>query len=499
MSALFEINEFDEDNLEIRDTGVDLSPDRSRVIARFFVPGHETVGPGDSRATQVINRILCLSESDVEDAMREVDSYFSERHRDLHNYLNDNAELVLANFDSITPMSAARRHLIGATFTNEYSIEGAALCNPSAVLHPHQDTSGDAKFVMSVRGIGEGHISSISFRTGRVSPDGTVTIDEPDRFPVAADGIPGQHHKGVFHAKLEQLGDDPEITRLVLDPLLPRFDTAALDAQTELLAANSADQIDTAKTLSNLKHLARSSYRVDFPMLSTISERVLWPQSPAEAKGMEDARFVRFVADSGESVYYATYTAFDGANISVQLLETSDFKTFTSSPMAGAAASGKGLALFPRMINGKFAALSRSDRETNSIAFSDDLLCWDESTSIQVPEQSWEVLQLGNCGSPIETDSGWLVLTHGVGPMRKYSIGAILLDLDEPQKVIARLSRPLISPSLDRRDGYVPNVVYSCGGFVHHDTLVLPYGIADQAISIATVSIDQLINAMDFE
>jgi predicted GH43/DUF377 family glycosyl hydrolase len=486
-------------DVEVTDTGIQLPPDHTRVIARFFVAGREDVGPGDSRAAQVIDRILHLDESAVEDAVRDVDVHFSNRHRDLHDYLSDHAEMVMSRVDPGVDLSPARKLLIGASFTSEYSIEGAALCNPSAVLHPQQDTSGDAKFIMSVRGIGEGHISSIGFRTGKVTSSGTVTIDPPDPFPATAYGIPGMHYKSVFHAKMAELGDDLENASFVLDALPSRFDSTELDAQIELLAADFATRRHTSNTLSNLRYLARSSYRIEFPAASKLSERVLWPQAPAERHGMEDARFVRFVGDDGEVTYYATYTAFDGINISQQLLETADFNTFTSSPMAGAAASGKGFALFPRKIRGRFVALSRSDRETNSITFSDDLCCWNTSEPIQVPEQSWEVLQLGNCGSPIETDAGWLVLTHGVGPMRTYAIGAILLDLDEPQRVLARLTRPIISPPDDHRDGYVPNVVYSCGGFAHNGTLVLPYGVADQEIAIATISIDQLIGAMEDE
>jgi predicted GH43/DUF377 family glycosyl hydrolase len=211
---------------------------------------------------------------------------------------------------------------------------------------------------------------------------------------------------------------------------------------------------------------------------------------------MEDARFVRFVDERGAVIYYATYTAFDGIHVSQQLLETTDFATFTVSPIGGAAAAGKGLALFPRQVHGRYAALSRSDRETNSIAFSDDLRRWDDAETIQIPEQTWEILQLGNCGSPIETDAGWLVITHGVGPMRTYSLGAILLDLDEPQRVIARSDAPILSPDKDLQGGYVPNVVYSCGGFAHNDVLILPYGVGDQTISIATLSIDDLVRSL---
>lgn len=349
---------------------------------------------------------------------------------------------------------------------------------------------------MSVRGIGEGHISSIGFRTGRITSSGTVTLDPPGPFPETAYGVPGLHYQSVFRAKLAEIGDDQENAAYALNPLPTRFDDTELNARIELLAAEAATRSSTSSTVAHLRYLARTSYTVEFPISSSISERVLWPQMPAERHGMEDARFVRFIEDDGEVTYYATYTAFDGLNVSQQLLETKDFSVFSTSAMGGSAALGKGLAIFPRKIGGRYVALSRSDRETNSIAFSDDLFCWNDSDTIQIPEESWDILQLGNCGSPIQTDAGWLVLTHGVGPMRTYSIGAILLDLDEPQKVIARSSAPIITPTKGRRDGYVPNVVYSCGGFAHNDTLVLPYGIADQSIAIATLSIDQLIRSM---
>jgi predicted GH43/DUF377 family glycosyl hydrolase len=242
--------------------------------------------------------------------------------------------------------------------------------------------------------------------------------------------------------------------------------------------------------------LAGSSYRTTFPDHTELSERVLWPQAPSERQGMEDARFVRFVDDDGTVTYLGTYTAFDGDNIAQHLLETDDFGSFAASPMAGAAATGKGLALVPRKVGGRYVALSRSDRESNTIAFSDDLHTWATSEPLQSPERSWEILQLGNCGSPIETDDGWLVLTHGVGPMRTYSLGAILLDLDDPTRVRARSSVPILAPVAHRRDGYVPNVVYSCGGFAHGDVLVLPYGFGDQAIAVATLSVRALVASL---
>jgi predicted GH43/DUF377 family glycosyl hydrolase len=481
------------------ETGIELTPDRSRVITRFFVPGREDFGPGDSRATPVVERILALDEDSVEAAMVDIEARFAHRHIGLHDTFAKHAGLIASRIQDGNQLSPARRLLLGASFTHEYSIEAAALCNPSAVLHPEQDSSGDAAFILSVRCIGEGHRSSIGFRTGTVTAAGAVTVDEPGRFPQTTTPTAGKNHASVFHAMLADRRDDHENAAHVLDLLPDVFDDADLEARITKLAADRATRRHTVDTIANLRDIARSSYELEFPAHTDISERVLWPHAPTERHGMEDARFVRFTDDAGTHTYYATYTAYDGANICQQLLETADFASFTSTPMAGDAAAGKGLALFPRKVHGRFVALSRSDRETNSIAFSDDIRCWSTSETIQVPQYPWEILQLGNCGSPIETDRGWLVLTHGVGPMRTYSLAAILLDIDEPQRVLARSSTPILTPGNERRDGYVPNVVYSCGGFAHNDTLVLPYGIADQTIAIATLSISEILDTMTLE
>jgi predicted GH43/DUF377 family glycosyl hydrolase len=483
----------------VTDSGIELTPDHDRVITRFFVPGREDVGPGDSRAAPVIDRILRLSEDEVESAMCDVDERFANRHESLDDIFDAHAAMVTSRINPNTSLSNSRRRLLGASFTHEYAIEGAALCNPSAVLHPRQDASGDAAFVLSVRGIGEGHRSSIGFRTGKVTAAGAVTIDPAGPFPRTGVTTPGLNDRTVFHTKLAALGDDHENAADVLDGLPQRFDDAALAGQIAKLAADAATRRNTSTTIANLRGLARSSYSVDFPVTTDLSERVLWPEAPAEFHGMEDARFVRFVDGNERATYFATYTAFDGTNVSQQLLETDDFTSFTASPIAGAAAIGKGLALFPRRVHGRFVALSRADRETNAIAFSDDLRCWNTSECIQTPDRLWEILQLGNCGSPIETSEGWLVLTHGVGAMRTYSLGAILLDLDEPQRVIARSVEPIIAPDKHRLGGYVPNVVYSCGGFAHNDVLLLPYGIGDQTIAIATLSVEQLLSTLQPE
>ena len=416
------------------DTGIQVQPDRTRVINRFFVPGREDVGPGDSRAGPVAERVLRMDETDVVVALGDIDDRFTHRHRDLHGAFEAHAAMIMPRLESGVELSTARRLLLGAAFSHEYAVEGAAICNPSLVLHPQQPVDGNVAFIMSVRCVGEGHISSIGFRTGFVTDDGAVTVDRPGPFTEAGTA--------------EFVGNDGP------------------------------------------------SYRATFAADSLVSERLLWPQTAAERHGMEDARFVRFVSDSGDVTYYATYTAFDGVNITQHLLQTIDFETFHASPITGAAATGKGLAIFPRLIKGRYAALSRSDRETNAITFSDSLHRWDERITIQSPEQPWEILQLGNCGSPIETDAGWLVLTHGVGAMRTYSLGAILLDLDEPQRVLARSAEPLLSPGNSRRDGYVPNVVYSCGALAHNDILVLPYGVGDQTVHVATMSISALIESM---
>jgi predicted GH43/DUF377 family glycosyl hydrolase len=483
-------------NPNVTQTGIVLTPDRSRVITRLFVAGREDVGPGDSRASAVIDRLLALSDDAVDAELRDLDDRFSSRHRALHDTFRHNADLIRPRHDGSTDVSEARQLLLGAAFTHEYAIEGAALCNPSAVLHPQQDGNGDTRFVMSVRCIGEGHRSSIGFRTGTLKGDGKVTIDAPGPYPVAGTAGSAANHRSVFHARLAEVDDNREIAAYVLDALPPTFDNAELDARIEALASEVATRRHASSTISHLRRVSRSFYLAEFPTSCELSERVLWPQSPAEAHGMEDARFVRFVADDGAVTYYATYTAFDGTHIAQHMLETTDFETFTASPMGGDAAVGKGLALFPRKVGGRFVAMSRSDRETNAIAFSDDLRHWNAADVIQIPDQPWEILQLGNCGSPIETGSGWLVLTHGVGPMRTYSLGAILLDLYEPHRVVARTEQPIISPVDGRRDGYVPNVIYSCGAFAHDDTLVVPYGIADQSISIATLSIKDLLGTM---
>lgn len=472
-----------------------ITADPSRVITRLFVPGQEGFEHQDSRTGAVMRRILALDEEEVRSSLDDIVTRFDGRHRDLVDTFRRHAGELTDRLDTGIERSSARMLLLGATFTSEYAIEGAALCNPSIVAHPDQTgtAGGGLRFVMSVRGIGEGHRSSIGFRTGTVEADGSVAVDAPNRFATVGSVNSTLLDAAVFRSELARLRDAGEAADYVLDALGNRFTKADLDEQLDALQANIRTRRRAQETISLIRAIAERFYAVEFADEIPLSERVLYPLMGAEAAGMEDARFVRFVDDDGSVRFYATYTAYSGTHISQQLLETADFRSFTSTPMAGNAAANKGLALFPRRIGGRFAAMSRSDRESNSVAFADDPFVWPNSVPCQQPMQAWEALQLGNCGPPIETEDGWLVLTHGVGPMRTYRIGAILLDLEEPTRIVGQLRRPLLSPAPDEQDGYVPNVVYSCGALVHAGMLVIPYGIADAAIGIATVPLRELV------
>jgi len=470
----------------------------ARVITRLFVPGQEGFELQESRTEAVLTRILALTDDDVRASLDDVMIRFDGRHRDLVGTFRRHAHELADRMDPGIHLADARILLLGAAFTNEYAIEGAALCNPSIVAHPDQTgtTAGSLRFVMSVRGIGEGHRSSIGFRTGVVDAAGRATIDESARFATTGTVSGALLDAAVFRGELAPLGNAGEAADYVLNALGDLFTRSDLDARLDKLGAHLSTRGHGKRAVALMRTIAARSYAVEFPGDVPVAERVLWPSMEAEQAGMEDARFVRFVDDDGSVTYHASYTAYSGAHISQQLLTTKDFQSFTSGPLVGKAAANKGMALFPRRIHGRYAAMSRSDRETNTVAFADHLAVWASASPCQQPVESWEALQLGNCGPPIETEAGWLVLTHGVGPMRTYSLGAILLDLDDPTRVLGRLRRPLLRPAHDEQDGYVPNVVYSCGALVHADTLVIPYGIADGAIGIATAPLPQLLTTI---
>jgi predicted GH43/DUF377 family glycosyl hydrolase len=477
--------------------GPRLNADPRRVITRLFVPGEET-SEGRSRARAVIDRLLALDEGEVTTSALAVVAAFGDRHRDLARTLSANFDFVAREIEHPERLSRDRRTLLGACFTHEYSAEGAALCNPSMVAHPDQSNLdiGQLRFVMTVRCIGEGHISSIGFRTGVVGPGGGVHVDGPTPFLTTTGSQPTTYQKRLFLAKLGDLGDHRDDGRLLLDRLPDTFGSAELDEALGLIDTHSRDRARVRRATSHVRQIASCGYGLEFPAETDLAERLLWPVAPTERNGMEDARLVLF-DDDGEVRYHATYTAYDGSAIDTRLLSTTDFRRFQVSAIAGKPTLNKGLALFPRRIRGHFYAVSRWDRESLSLARSADGQTWDHLAPLYPPHQGWDLIQVGNGGSPIETERGWLVITHGVGPMRSYALGAILLDLDDPSLVLASLRRPLLTPNADERDGYVPNVVYTCGALLHDDLLTIPYGISDGAIGFAQVALPELLGQME--
>ncbi len=477
---------------------VRIEPDCRRVIAKPFLPGDTVLADGSSRIGVALRRILAMPEGEADATLDATRSDFGWRHRSFDQLLERSAAEVATRTPLPAHLSAAKRQLIGAYFTQEYSIEAAALGNPSMVASPDQSglDPGDARFVMSLRAIGEGHLSCIEFRTGVVAGDLSVTVDPPSRYADTGSRSGADYQKSLFVARLSELGAMTGIAEEMLRGVGPHFTLVELEAAIRALDTSSFDPAMLAETTHMLHWLASSSYRVGFDRASDLSERVIFPGGPTESRGMEDVRLVRFVHDDGAVVYYGTYTAFDGHKILPQLIETADFESFRISTLGGACAQNKGIALFPRKVHGRFLALGRQDNVNNFLMSSDDVRMWRETRLIQEPQRAWELVQLGNCGSPLETDAGWLVITHGVGPLRRYSLGALLLDLDDPLKVIGHLKEPLLTPASDEREGYVPNVVYSCGSMIHAGHLVLPYGFADVGARIATVPLDDLLDRL---
>ena len=413
-----------------------LRPDPSRTVIRPFTVGDPAAFAvaGHSRAQRVVDRVTALDDATVTRDLDRVLGSLGSRHRDVEaTLLRQFAETEGLTLDRAAT-SRERALLIGAYFSEEYSFEAAALFNPSMVFHPDQAgvAAGSVRFAMALRGIGEGHVSSVTFRTGTWGPGGDVEIDPPSGLVVS-----------------------------------PRIEAVDGDVT-----------------------------RIHCPGSSNVSETVLFPVTASQRQGIEDLRMVRFVEEDGDIRYYGTYTAFDGASARSELLTAHDFRTFEMRPLKGSAAASKGMALFPRRIDGRYAMLARQDNENIWLLTSDDLYTWDGGARIIRPKWPWEFIQMGNCGSPIEIDEGWLVLTHGVGPVRNYCIGAALLDKRDPSKLLARMTLPLVHPSPKERDGYVPNVVYSCGAMVHDRTLLLPYGVADNFATFASVALDDLLAAM---
>ena len=483
-----------------------VDPDNRRVITRMF-----RLNP--PRAARVVERVLTFGQADVERMCAALLEDYGHRHRHIREVFRRHYAAVAKQLRLADDhLSKEQELLIGAYFTMEYAVESAALFNPSIVPHPEQSgvPDGQVRVVLSLRAVGEGHVSSIEFRAAMIDVTGAPKLEPVNTFVASAAVRPDQYYdKHLYSLKLfklmapnEESGQVRQVlaysqAEMTLGQLEDRFTLDELRYAMWTLRAQYEGNMDVLEnTFSSMLWLARSNYEILFEQDSLLSERVIFPISTTEAAGVEDARFVRFVEDDGQITYYATYTAYDGRNILTQLLETKDFLRFKVHTLNGVYAESKGMALFPRRVNGRYAMISRVDGENLFIMYSDNIHFWDHVEPLQTPLFAWEAVQIGNCGSPVETDAGWLLLTHGVGAMRRYCIGAVLLDLDDPSKIIGRLPEPLLAPAQDEREGYVPNVVYSCGAMLHNDLLVIPYAFSDSASRVATVPISKLLDAL---
>ena len=473
-------------------TDIKIVRDTSRVITRYHIPSIE-------RIPKIIKRVLRLTEREAEEVLEKTCAEFSDRHKNLAQVLERSFNEVSKFMLNGTRISRTKKLLIGAYFTMEYAVESAALFNPSIVPDPNQTDvpPGGLRFIMSLRATGEGHISSIVFRGGIIDGNNSINFF-PDGEYVETPSIKvdSRYDSHLFRLKLYEMKVSDETTNHVLTQLPAEFTREELAKQIDAILADKHIRVNR-EAIEIINWLADSNYEISFHTDHHLSERVIFPVSENETSGIEDARFVQFFEDNGEVSYYATYTAYNGVNILPQLIETKDFINFNVVTLNGKAVQNKGMALFPRKIDGRYAMLSRQDGENNYIMFSDHLHFWQKQQIIQEPTYPWEFVQIGNCGSPLEINEGWLVLTHGVGPMRQYYIGAILLDLKNPAKIIGRLKKPLLTPNDDEREGYVPNVVYSCGALIHNNELFLPYAMSDITSGMATMGISDIVALLD--
>jgi predicted GH43/DUF377 family glycosyl hydrolase len=479
--------------LQLKRQRLKFEADPTRVITKFFMPR------GEDQAKKIIKRVLSLSDEECQETLQGVFEDFSDRHSDLETVLLRHYQRIQYLVKSPVDLSQDQRLLLGSYFTQEYSIESAALFNPSIVPHPEQGDlpEGAARYIMSFRAIGEGHISSIVFRTGILDKSNHFLMDPVSPFlerPVVE--INHTYDKKAFLEKLLDVSISDEICARIVDNLQHRFLFHELKESIGKVEKVYPPSRELLETMECVYWIAQSNYEEAFVGQGNLSERVIFPVAQNESNGIEDARFVRFIDDTGDVTYYATYTAYSGRNVLPMLLETRDFLRFRMSTLNGHAAKNKGMALFPRRIRGRYVMINRRDGESLYISSSDNIFSWHEIQKLQEPQQSWELVQIGNCGSPLETKEGWLLLTHGVGPLRKYCIGVELLDLDNPSKVIGKLEDPLIVPNECEREGYVPNVAYSCGAVIHNDTLVIPYGMSDTRSGIAITRLRPLMKAL---
>lgn len=470
-----------------------FAANQSWVVTRPFFPSSET------RIRSVFERIKNLCGNECTDFLNSVEKEFSGRHRDLNSDWMGHFEQARELVPELSTLSSDKKRLLGSFFTMEYAFASAALFNPSIVTHPDQsDARQDSlRFIMSLRATGEGHVSSIIFRSGFLGPGNCVDFEEPsphcNRLSVSPDR---RYDLKLFQRKLREFVIDESAVNMVLDDLNDGFTIIELEHAVEQSQLKHPEMQWLGETTKNMIWLARENYQLSLPPDGELSELVVFPQSDNESRGIEDLRMVRFVEDDHTVRYYGTYTAYNGTHALPQLLETQDFRHLKMHTLNGVAAKNKGMALFPRRIGGQYCMTSRIDGENLFLSFSDTIEFWESAEILQAPRRPWEFMQIGNCGSPIETSEGWLLVTHGVGPMRKYCIGAMLLDRHDPFKVIGELKSPLISPTAGEREGYVPNVVYSCGSIAYNETLFVPYAMSDSATGFAVIPIEKLLDEL---
>jgi predicted GH43/DUF377 family glycosyl hydrolase len=478
----------------VKDTGIILAPDSQRVIVRPYIPFNKSL------AKRIISRVLSLDESDIKKELKNVLDNFSHRHHNFELLLERQFDFVRRYMPSFVLPARERRLLIGSFFLSEYSFESAALFNPSIVPHPDQSglPPGSLRFILTLRATGEGHISSLTFRSGLIDKNCNISIDYSSGFATTAEMNENPiYDKICFARKLREIGIFNDFSNFIIGSLSDEFTFDELMEKIKSSMFNQQHLSQTNRSINEkIQWLAQCNYEAHFDPSVPLSERILYPRSPSEQNGIEDARFVLFTEDDGSNKYYATYTAYNGKVILPQLIETENFEHFKMITLNGNAAIDKGMALFPRRINGRYAMISRQDNENLFLMYSDDIHFWYEAVPLMKPLYSWEFVKIGTCGSPIETDQGWLLFTHGVGPFRQYSISAILLDKENPSQILGRLSEPLIHWTETNRSGYVPNVVYTCGVLLHKDTLVVPYAMSDQRSTISLISLSSLIEKL---
>jgi predicted GH43/DUF377 family glycosyl hydrolase len=482
-------------HIRVRRTEVRLAPDQTRVVLRPL--GFAS----DEEYARIIRRALSIPEEDVGGVLDRVLGDFSSRHRWLTKRLLKRFHHVERFLPAGCDLSEARKLLIGSYFLYEYSPESAALFNPSILPHPDQSKlpKGSLRFLLSLRSTGEGHISSISFRSGVIDVHNGITVDPASRFLTEPELVENStYHKALFGRKVAEMGLGGEWADRVLGRLPDFFTIKELKKGLVEVLGESAPgrRIVDDETAKGLWLLAQSNYDIRFPPDQELSERIIFPVTPIQSNGLEDVRLTAHRDEAGKTTYYATYTAYDGRNVLPQIFETEDFRHFKFATLNGPGVQNKGMALFPRKIGGRFAMLSRQDGENIYLMYSDNPHFWNEAELLLSPLHPWEFIKTGNCGCPIETEAGWLVLSHGVGPMRKYCLGAFLLDREDPSKVLGRLREPLMSPEGVEREGYVPNVLYTCGALVHGGQLVLPYGMSDRVTGFALIPLEELLAAM---